>query len=207
MMFKKSLWILVLSVLICCGPTVLVPPEVDLISFERVGLISFSLEGAEGRLDELATQRLLQEITFHQRGVQIIEMGTLGDVLEKIDKNSLDQEAVTAIGEHFGVTSFIYGKINVSEVKPQVDIGALIRRLSISAAFTISATARFVSTETGATLWTDSVSRKDSLAFMSMGKDQIPYFDVRDQEEAYRELIERLIHDLSRDFRPTKRRL
>ena len=40
-----------------------------------------------------------------------------------------------------------------------------------------------------------------------MGKDQIPYFDVRDQEEAYRELIERLIHELTRDFRPTKRRL
>ncbi|MDH4218332.1 MAG: hypothetical protein OEY18_05760 [Candidatus Aminicenantes bacterium] len=206
-MFKQSLLILIVFTCLSCGPTILVPPEIDLIPYERVGLISFSLEDAKGELDKLATQRFLQEITYHQREVRIIELGTLDEVLEKVNKTTLDQETATAIGEHFGVTSFFYGEINVSDVKPQIDISALIRSMRIRASFSISMTARFLSTETGATLWTDSVYRKESIAYMSMGKDQIPYFDVRDQEEAYRELIERLIHELTRDFRPTKRRL
>lgn len=207
-MFKK--WLLVFILVIsffACGPVVLVPPEIDLIPFERVGLISFSLENAEGRIDEIATQRFLQEITYHQRGVQLIELGAMDDVLAKINKSGIDPEASAAIGEQFGVTSFIYGEIAVSDVRPKIDIGALIKSMRVQAVFNMSITARFVSTETGATLWTDSVRREDSLAYLSMVHGEIPYFDLRDQEEAYRELIERLVHALTRDFRPTKRRL
>jgi hypothetical protein len=203
-------WLLVFIIMpyfIACGPVVLIPPEIDLIPFERVGMISFSLENAEGRIDEIATQRFVQEITFHQTGVQIIELGTLDDVLAKIGKTAIDQEAVSAIGEQFDVTSFFYGKIAVSDVKPQIDISALIKSMRVQAVFSISITSRFVSTETGATLWTDSVQRKDSIAYLSMEQGQIPYFDVRDQEETYRDIIEQLIRALTRDFHPTKKRL
>jgi hypothetical protein len=207
-MLRKTIWVfLTMFLFFGCGPVMIIPPEIDLIPFVRVGLISFSLENAEGRLDEIATQRFLQDITFHQRGVQIIELGTLEDVLAKIEKPTIDQEAALAIGEQFDVTSFFYGKISVSGVKPKIDISALLKSMRVQAVFNMSATARFISAETGATLWTDSVQRKDSLAYMSMEQGQIPYFDVRDQEETYRELIERLIYALTRDFRPTKKRL
>lgn len=207
-MLKKSSLVLIGIVLFFgCGPVVLIPPEIDLIPFERVGLISFSLENAVGRIDEIATQRFLQEITFYQRGVQIIELGTIDDVLARIDEPVIGPDAAAAIGERFGVTSFIYGKISVSDVRPKIDINAFIKGMRVQAVFSISATARFFSTETGATLWTDSVQMEDSLAYMSIGHGQVPYFDLRDQEDAYRELIERLIHELTRDFRPTKRRL
>ncbi len=207
-MFRKILLFIVIMVLFFgCGPVVLIPPEIDLIPFERVGLISFSLENAAGRIDEIATQRFLQEITFHQRGAQIIELGKMDDILAEIDKSAIDQEAASVIGERFNVTSFFYGEISVSDVKPQINISTLIKSMRVQAVFNMSATARFVSAETGATLWTDSVHRKDSLAYLSMEEGQIPYFDVRDQETAYTELIERLIHALTRDFRPTKKRL
>jgi len=39
---------------------------------------------------------------------------------------------------------------------------------------------------------------------MSISQNRIPYFDLRDQDEVYKELTERLIHELTRDFRPTK---
>ena len=134
-------------------------------------------------------------------------LGKLDEVLGKIEKDTLDQEAVQAIGKYFNVTSFFYGKINVSDVKPDIDIAAIIQSLRVRASFNISATARFFSTETGATLWTDSVDRKGHTADMSVGPDRIPYFDLRDEDEAYKDLMERLIHDLTRDLRPTKRRL
>jgi hypothetical protein len=68
-------------------------------------------------------------------------------------------------------------------------------------------TARLFSTETGATLWTDSVFRKESLVNMSMGQDRIPYFDVKDKDETHKILVEHMVRELTRDFRPTKRRL
>ena len=206
-MFKKSLLVFCLFMFVTCAPLVLVPPEVDLLPYERIGLISFSVENAEGQLDEMATQRFLQDITRFQRGVQIIELGHLDEVLGKINKTSLDHEAMSAIGEHFGVTSFFHGKIKVSDVKPDVDIAALIKSLSVRASFNISMSARLYSAETGATLWTDSVFRKESLANMSISPDQIPYFGVRDQDETYKLLVERMVYELTRDFRPTKRRL
>jgi hypothetical protein len=206
-MIKKIGSVAILFMFISCGPVVLIPPEFDLMPYERIGLISFSIENAKGELDKMATQRFLQEITYFQRGVQIIEFGLLEDVLGKIDKATLDQEAIQAIGEEFGVTSFFYGEINVSDVKPQLDIAGLIRSMRVRATFDISMTARLYSTESGATLWTDSVGRNAVLGYMMMGPERIPYFGVRDQEEAYRELTERLVHDLTRDFRPTKRRM
>ena len=206
-MFKKSLLVIILFTFISCGPKVLVPPEIDLLPYEKVGLISFSVENAEGQLDEMATQRFLQEITRFQRGVQVIELGPFDEVLGKINKTSLNQEAMRAIGEHFGVTSFFHGKIKISDVKPDVDIAALIKSLRVGASFNISMTARLFSTETGATLWTDSVFRKESLANMSLGQGKIPYFDVKDQDETHKILVEHMVYELTRDFRPTKRRL
>lgn len=207
-MFKKSLLVFILFMFISCGgPMVLVPPEIDLLPYERIGLISFSVENAEGQLDEMATQRFLQDITQFQRGAQIIELGPLDEVLGKINKTSLDHEAMSAIGEHFGVVAFFHGKVKVSDVKPDVDIAALIKSLSVRASFNISMSARLFSTETGATLWTESVFRKESLANMSLSPDQIPYFDVRDQDETTKILVEHMIYELTRDFRPTKRRL
>lgn len=206
-MFKKNLLVFYLFVFISCGTVVMIPPEIDLTPYEYVGLISFSIENAKGQLDEMATQRFLQEITWFQKGVQVIELGTLDEVLEKINKATIDQEAAKAIGEHFNVTSFFHGKIKVSDVKPQIDISALIRSLRVRASFNISMTARLFSTETGATLWTDSVYRKESLAYMSMSQDSIPYFDIRDEDETYKGLVEHMVYELTRDFRPTKRRV
>lgn len=206
-MLKKSLTVLVLLTCFSCGPLVLVPPELDLTPFERVGMITFVLEDAEGRLSEMATQRFVQEITFHQRGVQIIELGTLKEVLGKINKETLDQDTITAVGEHFGVTSFFLGEMVVSDVKPKVNLSTLVQSMRIQANFNISMTARLVSSETGATLWTDSIIKKGNVAYMSIHKGHIPYFDLRDQDEAYLELVEHVVHDLTRDFRPTKRRM
>lgn len=88
-----------------------------------------------------------------------------------------------------------------------MDISASIKSMRIQATFSMFITARLLSPETGAPLWTDSVQRKESSAYLSMGEGRIPYFDIRDQEEAYTSLIERLIYELTRDFRPAKRRL
>jgi len=186
---------------------VLGPPEVDLISHENIGLISFATENAEGQLDEMATQRFLQVVTQVQRGAQLIELGTLDEVLSKVNRPALDQEAVRAIGGHFNVKAFFFGKISVSDVKPQVSISAAIKSLGVRATFNISMTSRLYSTVTGATLWTDSVYRKESLANLQLSQNRVPFFNVKDQDETYTRLIENMVYGLTRDFRPTRLRV
>ena len=119
-MFKKSLSIIVLFSFIGCGTVIMIPPAIDLSPQERIGLISFSIENAKGNLDEMATQRFLQVITSYH-SVQVIELGSLDDVLGKINKRILDLDAVKAVGEHYDVNSFFYGKINVSDVNDTIE--------------------------------------------------------------------------------------
>lgn len=208
-MFKKYALVLILLMFIGCGRSVVVtvPPAVELISYGNIGLISFEAENAEGELDEMATQRFLQAITQSQRGVQLIEIGELYEVLTEVDETSIDQETVKAIGEHFNVKAVFVGKISISDVKPQVSIGALIKSMGIRASFTISMTSRLYSTDTGATLWTDSLRWKDSLANLSLSEGGIPSFNVRDQQDTYAQLIENMVFELTRDFRPTYQRV
>lgn len=208
-MLKKYTLVLIILLLIGCSRTMLVsvPPAVDLEPYGNIGLISFSIENAEGQLDEMATQRFLQVITQSQRGTQLIELGTLDEVLSQVNRPSIDQEAVKAIGEYFNVKGVFVGKISVSDVKPQVSIGALVKSMGISASFTISMTSRLYLTASGATAWTDSVRWKDSLANLSLSDNALPSFNVRDQNETYQNLIEQMIYELTRDFRPTQRRV
>lgn len=112
-MNKKYLVAFLMLFCLSCGSFMLVPPEMDLIAFEKVGLIQFSAENAEGPLDELATQVFIETIMQSQRGVQVIELGTLDEVLNKIGAQKLDQEAVQAIGESYGVSSFFHGDISI----------------------------------------------------------------------------------------------
>ncbi|MGD8534234.1 MAG: hypothetical protein PVF66_00190 [Candidatus Aminicenantes bacterium] len=208
-MFRKCALVLTILLFIGCSRTMLVsvPPAVDLEPYGNIGLISFSTENAKGHLDEMATQRFLQAITQFQRGAQLIELGPLDEVLSRVNKPTIDQEAVKAIGKQFNVKGVFVGKISISDVKPQVSISALIKSMGVRASFTISMTSRLYSTSTGATSWTDSVRWKDSLANLSLSEGGIPSFNVRDQDEAYATLIENMIYELTRDFRPTQRRV
>jgi hypothetical protein len=185
----------------------MVPPEFDLLPYERVGLIRFSVENAEGPLDVLATQVFLETIMRSQRGVQVFELGTLDEVLDKVGAEKLDQEAVQAVGESYGVSSFFYGDIRISDVKPQIDISSLIQTMSVRAAFTISLATRLFITETGATAWTDSIMREGTLAQVRITEGMPPFFDIREQGQFYRKIISNMAFDLTRDFRPTRQRL
>ncbi len=205
-MFNKSLLAFLFFMFISCSPKIMAPPEIDLSYYERVGLISFSSKNVESQFDEMATQLFLQEINRVQKRVQLIELGTLDEVLGQINKATLNQEAVKAIGEHFGVASFFHGEINISAVKrsSREVTGMVITNVLLRMTFNSSLTIRFYSTETGATLWADSANKKKTLDQILHSTDIVPEFGIKDQNKVHKELTERLVHELSSNFRPTK---
>jgi hypothetical protein len=207
-MLKKMFMVgLAFGLVSCASHYVIVPPTMDLTTVEPVGLIMFSVENAKGDLDQMATQAFLQEATGYQK-VPVLEIGKLEDVLGKLDLKTLDPDTARAIGERYKVKSFFHGDVRVSKVKRQIDVGGILRgNLRVRASLTIAVTGRLISTETGATLWTSAANLNGTLGLLSLGEDQVPYFGMRDRDDATIKLLREIMFELTWDFRPTKRRV
>jgi len=61
---------------------------------------------------------------------------------------------------------------------------------------------RMLSTETGATLWTRSVRLTEAIANLGVVDGQA-VFGAQDAEEVYGALVERLVREVTNDFRST----
>jgi len=209
---KNALYVLFLvglafGAVSCSSHYVLDPPAVDLSQFEPLGLITFSVVNAKGDLDAIATQSFVQHVTAAQR-VPILEFGNLDAVFSKTGAKALDPEAAKAIGQSYAVKSFFHGDVRISKVKPQVDVAAVLGgSLAVRASFDIAVTVRLVSAETGATLWTRSAAQNGTVGVLSLGADQVPYFGMSDKDQAIMNIIADLMHRITRDFRPTERRI
>lgn len=205
----QKIWALIAILLlgIGCGRYAWFPPEVNISPEQNVGLVQFTIKNAEGGLEVLATDLFLREIIQAQRGARLLELGTLREVLDDVDAEKLDANAIRKIGSRHGVGSIFTGEIRISDVKPQVSLDAFAKNFGVRASFTIYVSAKLQSTESGAVLWTDSVERKETVAYFGLVQGEIPYFGVQDKDEANRRLISEIIYDLTWDFRPTKRRI
>src|SRR5512135_1885687 len=207
-MRKKTLFVLLaLGVAACSSHYVLDPPAVDLTQDEPLGLVVFSVVNAKGDLDQIATQSFLQHVTAAQR-VPVLEMGSVGAVLDKAGAPALDPDAAKAIGRAYDVKSFFHGEVRLSKVKSQVDLsGVFGGSVGVRASFDIAVTVRLVSAETGATLWTRSAAENGTVGMMHMGIDQVPSFAMGDKDQATLDLIADLMHRVTWDFRATERRI
>jgi hypothetical protein len=190
----------------CAAHYTIVPPAVDLTALGTVGLVTLKADNTKGDLDAAATQYFLQEVTAAQR-VPVVELGPAATVLADIGKAAFDREAVLAIGQKHGVDALFVGEVEVTKVKPHIDLAApLTRTLFARAAFDMAVKVRLVSTKNGATLWTDSVVRQGTVGSVSMDGG-IPVFAIRDKDKAFDDLLRQIMFRLTWDFRPTRQRL
>jgi hypothetical protein len=189
-----------------CARYTIIPPAVDLAAVGQLGLVIFRADNAKGALDSIATQYFLQEVTAAQR-VPVVELGPDAGVLEAVGKSVLDRDAILALGEKYGIAAVFIGEVQLTKVKPQVDLLAPLKKtLFARATFDMTVTARLVSTVNGATLWTDSVLRQGTVGAVGM-EDGLPVFRIRDKSTALDDTLRETMFRLTWDFRPTRRRL
>lgn len=176
-----------------------VPPTMDLEVFETIGMVEFS-SNSEGNLDQFASQKFLQSIQSSQPGVSVIELGDGKVLLESIEHNEMNYEAIKAIGEKYDLDAIIVGNMEVTDVKPRVSLQNIITSLSASADVDASLTARLYETQRGATLWTQSARGTATVASVGLS-GRLVRFDATDPENAYGELVNGLVYTLTEDFR------
>lgn len=203
---KVSILIIVLFLISGCGPRVMVPPEIDLTEYEVLGLIDFS-SNMEGNHDEYATQKFLEAITENQKGIRIIELGSEDEILESLNQEKINSKAVKVIGEQYSVKTLIIGDLDISNVRPKIDILSLTKYMSFSAEVKASLSVRLLETNSGATIWTSSSQDEADVAHVSIISGNLFSFNATDPDEAYGDLIDKLVKDVTKDFRVTYKRM
>jgi len=161
--FAKSSLLLFLSlgVLGCAGSnyvTVRVPPEVDLKSYEAIGVIEFG-SNAGAAINRYATERFQSSVQSAQPGTRLVELGTAESVLAAVGAGRLDADAIRKIGTRFGVAAVFEGNIKFSE--PKVNVQGGIADLAtaqggVRAEMRGDMFARLVETKTAAGVWSNS---------------------------------------------------
>lgn len=176
------------------------PPRVNLERFGTIGLVQFRTE-AKGNLAEYATRVFTEVLINSQPRARIKELGREAEVLRDIGANRLSPDALEALRRRFNVDAVILGTLDVSNVRPRVDLLSIISSLSVSAEVEAMLTARLLDTRDGTTLWTDSARDRKTVAQVSVFRGGDIFFDARDPERAYGSLIRALVERTTRDFR------
>ncbi len=189
-----------------CGPKVLIPPEIDLAKYSPVGLITFK-SNAKGKLGDFVTLKFLDEISRSQRVVKIVELGDESKVLKSLDQQTLDPNVIQMLGDKYKLNAVITGELNVSDIKPKINITSIITSMRVKAEVQATLIVRLIETKSGATIWSNLAEDKRSVASVSIfSKDDI-VFDAQNPDDAYGDLADSLVRAVTEDLKPRKRRM
>lgn len=188
-----------------CGPKALIPPEVDLTKYDAIGLIAFKSD-AKGNLGKFVTQKFMEEINRSQKGIKIVELGKEDAVLKSIDRDTIGPKAIQIIGEKYDVGAIIMGDLKVSKIKPKISISSIIAAMSVKADVQASLIVRLIETKSGATIWTDSAEDKNTVASVNIFSKSDMSFEAKDPQEAYGDLAQTLVEDVTLDLKPRMKR-
>ena len=203
--FSGSIFLsaLALSLLVltgCGAKRVLVPPRIDLTAYRTIGMIELS-SNAEGNLKQFASQKFVETLQSSQSGLRILELGGREQVLESVHRDQLDHESIRALGKKYNVDAIIIGHMDVTDVKPSVNLSTLFSKMSIAADVEATLTTRLYETESGVTAWTNSVTGKENVAHVGLNPGGPFSFGADDPESAYGKLVNGLVYTITRDFR------
>ena len=171
----------------CASHRVLLPPQLDLAPYGSVGLVTFTAENAKGALGDLATRRFAEHMLAAQRGIEAQEFPA--------------SDSAAALGGARGVPVVFLGHLKVSQVKPS---GSLLGLTAAHVAATVSAelSVELRSTKTGGTLWRSSSTATERVGELSFAGG-VPEFSARDPNDAYGQLVNRLVYAVTWDLRST----
>ena len=202
----RGLWLLLLGVaLSACGGkkiTVEVPPHIDLSTMGTIGVIAFDVQ-SDVPLPGDMTLKFIQHMQAAQPGVPVLELGSQADVLREVGFDSLDTEAVKAIGKKYGVDTLLTGTLEVTQSVPDVTFGQSLTSMSAATYVRGNLDARLRQTRTGATLWSNGANGKWKLAGVDLASGSLPSIGINNSEDKYKKMLQDLAQVGTADFRST----
>lgn len=179
---------------------VLVPPQVELNVYRSIGVIEFSTNAEDG-LKPYVTQNFIKNIQSAQPGTRILELGDEEQLLRSLGCGRLNPETIQSIGEKYNIDAVILGHLQVSTIKPEVNVFAAARALNAKAYIEAALNTRILETDSGATFWTNATSGKVQVAGINLMEGGSVSFGASDPKEKYGELVPELVYVNTSDFR------
>jgi hypothetical protein len=190
------------TMLFACSHTekVRVAPRVELNTYRTIGVIEFSTN-AEDTLKPYVTQNFIENIQSAQPGTRILELGNQDRLLRSMGHSKLDLETIQTIGRKYGVDALILGHLEVSEIKPKINLYTAAKTLNAKAYIEAALRTRILETDSGATFWTRATSARTHVAKIYVTDRGALSFGVSDPREKYGKLVPHLVYDNTSDFR------
>lgn len=182
--------------------TVEIPPQINLSTMGTIGVVAFDVESNEPLPGDL-TLKVVQYIQAAQPGVPILELGSQADLLREVGYNTLDTEAVKAIGKKYGVDTLLTGTLEVTQSRPDFKFGQDLTSMSAASYLRGNFNARLRQTRNGATLWSNGAHGKWKLAGVDVSSGGIPSLDINNSEDKYKKMLQELARVGTADFRST----
>ncbi len=193
-----------------CTKTIIVtiPPRVDLKAYNTIGIVEFA-STCSTPLNREVTQSFLEWAQAAQPGARILELGTEELLLQGINRKEFDPTALKLIGEKYHVDAVLTGLLEVSEVKPNLQLSTNLAsalssgNVSAKSYVTGVLSAKLKETSTGVTLWGNSGHGKWTLASVGLNSDKQINFGMSNKQEKYSQMIRDLVRVVTADFRAT----
>lgn len=193
-----------LAVSACGGAryrTITIPPQLSLSQYERVGLAMFTADNSKGSLKELATQKWAEAVLAASRGVEVLELGSVDSVRQRIGEMTVGSATAKAIGATRDVPTVFIGNLRVQNPKASGGFAGFDLP-HLEATITLELTVGLFSTKTGGTLWRSSATATEKVGSVSLSGG-VPSFSAKDPNAAYGRLVNRLINAVAHDLWPT----
>ncbi len=196
--------LLSLAMLWGCSSTVLVPvpPRMDLKSYGTLGIVEFA-SNSDRIINVHATRKFQEQIQSAQPGTRFIELGNRETVLAAVGGRQLDADALTKIGEKYGVTAIFLGDIVYSDPKTSVKISDLTKlEGGVRAEVRADISSRLVETRTGASVWSSSAWVRRQIGRLNVSAER-GVSGATSTSNPREEMMPALVYQLTHDFRPS----
>src|SRR2546427_8821685 len=144
--------ILVLLAAACGGNKVLVPPRLDLRPYAKLGLVTFTVENAKGSLHQYATERFAEEVLAAWPGIEVLELGSVDTLLQRVGEQELGIAGAQALGRARDVGAVFAGHLKVTNPKASGGIPGLTTQ-HLEGTARVDLTVRLLSSRSGGPLW------------------------------------------------------
>lgn len=190
--------VLLLLVSSCGGHKILVPPRLDLRPYAKVGLVTFTVENAKGSLHQFATERFAERVLAAQPGIEMLELGSVDTVLQRVGEKDLGIAGAQALGRARNVGAVFAGHLKVTDPQGSGGIAGL-RTPHLEATVRVDLTVRLLSSQSGGTVWRSSAWATEKVGQVALVGGQLD-FQARDPKQAYGRMVNRLINLVTQDM-------
>jgi hypothetical protein len=186
----------------CASTMVQVPPRMDLGAYDRIGVVTFTADPARASLATLATQQFTEDVLDSQHGFELLELGPADSAVARLLAAGDAPAAAQEVGRARNVPAVFFGQLAVSNAKPHGNVAAG-GSVNVGATVATELNVRLLSTSSGGTLWRSSASAEQNVGHVSVNPGRLPSISATDPNAAYATMVQDMVVEVTRDFRPT----